>query len=253
MWQGNYRFLLKNLILKDFRIRYRNMSLGVFWSLLNPLVMLGVLTFIFTKIFTNTIPHFALFILCGLVPLNFFSLAWATSTTSIMDNAGLIKRVPIPREVVPITSVLACCVHLIIQIALLLGIALFLGIEVSINWLWLPVVWGLEIVFVCGVALIFSSLHVYVRDTRYVVESVNVVLFWLVPVFYPFSMVPQRFKDIYQYNPIAALVLALREILLEGRPPSNVLLTKLVLVSVVTLGVGLLVFRRLKIRFYDYL
>ena len=253
MWQGEYRFLLANLIQKDFKVRYRNMSLGVLWSLLNPLVTMAALTFVFTQLFHNPRRDFPVFVLCGLVPFNFFALAWSTATGSVVENSPLVKRVPIPREVIPIATVLGNCVHLLIQIGLLLALAIVFGKGVNRYWLWLPVLWGFEIVFVSGMALISSAINIYVRDTKYVVESMNTLLFWVVPIFYGFEDIPQKFAEVYRFNPIAALVLALRNILLDSAPPRPELLLQLAAGSSIVLGVGILVFRKLKPGFYDYL
>lgn len=254
MYGHNVGFLFKNLVLRDFKIRYRNMSLGIFWSILNPLVMMGVITFIFTRIFpSGSIKDFHVFVLAGLVVFNFFSLAWGTATVSIYSNTSLIKRVPMPRELLPVSTVLANALHFLIQIGLLIVITLASGYGINKYWLLLPVIFGLEVVFTCGLSLFTSALDVYFRDVRYVVESSNTVLFWLVPIFYTFAMVPDQYRAIYQYNPLAAVVLACRAVMMQNQMPPTALLIKLPLVSFGILIGGFLVFQRLKRNFADYL
>ncbi len=245
-------FVLRNLIEKDFKVRYRNMSLGIFWSLVNPLVMMSVLTFVFSVILPSAQEYFPLFVLMGLLPYNFFTLAWAMGTNSIIDNDALVKKVPFQRELLPISVVLGNALHYFIQLGLLLvAVALVLG--VSVYWLWIPLILLLQIAFVCGMALAASALDVYYRDMRYVVESTNLVLFWIVPIFYSFDAVSQDYAWLYELNPIAAVILITRTILLEAAPPNVATLAKLAAVSIFTLTAGTLLFRRIERDFADYL
>jgi len=253
-WKGDYLYLLQNLVLKDFRIRYRNMSLGILWSLINPLVMMGVLTFVFGYIYGDqSPPFFPLFILCGQIPYLFFTAAWLSGTTSIIANAQLVKRVPVPREVMPISAVFSNCVHLAIQVALMVALTFYYHLAPSWFWLWMLPLWALYIVFVCGVSLLSSAISVYIRDTQYVVESFNVVLFWLVPIFYGWEKIPPKYAFVYKLNPVAALALAMRNILIDRHAPPATLIENMVIAAAVALGIGLLVFARVKRSFYEYI
>jgi lipopolysaccharide transport system permease protein len=253
-WNGDYLFLLQNVILKDFRVRYRNMSLGVMWSLINPIVMMGVLTFIFGRVFGGDRPPlFPLFVLCGLVPYNFFTLSLIGGTLSIVENAQLIKRVPVPREIIPVAVVLSTTVHILIQLALLILMAFVFGLTPSASWLWLPVIWIPYVAFVCGLSLGSSAVNVFVRDTRYLVESFNLVLFYLVPIFYSFSIIPARYAAVYQFNPVAAMVLAMRNILIDQKAPAPSLIFNLMIACIFTVGLGSLIFQSLKRRFYEHI
>jgi ABC-type polysaccharide/polyol phosphate export permease len=212
---------------------------------------MGVLTVVFTYFMPNrAIPHHPLFFLSGLIPYNFFTLAWSTGTSSLVDNTNLIKRVAVPREIIPIATVLGNSLHLLIQVALLLVFAWITGLGVNRYWLWLPLIWIMEVALVCGLSLVSSAVNVFVRDTRYLVESFNAVLFWLVPIVY---LPDPKYSAMFALNPVAALVVALRDILLDGKAPAASLLLKLSCGSISVLVLGWLLFQRMKRNFYDYL
>ena len=137
--------------------------------------------------------------------------------------------------------------------AMLLIAVVASGLGVNIYWFWLPLIWALGITFIFGLSLITSGLYVYLRDTRYIVESVLLVAFWFMPIFYLVSFVPAQYRNLYVLNPIAALIMAMRSVLLDGQAPATGLMLKFMLISLGTLGLGMLLFRQMKSRFYDYL
>jgi ABC-type polysaccharide/polyol phosphate export permease len=251
---GDILFILQNLVLKDFRIRYRNMSLGVAWSVANPLVMMGILTVVFTRIYPNPSIHdFPLFALCALVPFNFYSLSAGVATRSLMENEPLIKRARCPRAVFPIASVLSSSLHFLIQIVLMILLLFTFGHGPNLHWIWLLPIWSMEIVFMCGLSLITSALDVYYRDVRYLVDCSGLVMFWMVPIFYGLEMIPQRYQTIYTLNPIASVALINRQILLAATAPSPALVLRLIVVSLTVLVLGLSIFHRMERDFADYM
>jgi ABC-type polysaccharide/polyol phosphate export permease len=171
----------------------------------------------------------------------------------MLQNGGLVKRVPMPRVLLPISTVLANAIHFLIQIALLLLLVIFSGYPITRHWIWLPYIFGMELIFVCGLCLATAALDVYFRDVRYVVESFTTVMFWMVPVVYSFSMIKPEYQALYWYNPVAAVVIACRYVLLEATPPPLWTLIKLTLVSVGALVAGFVCFQRLRYRFADFL
>lgn len=250
----NVAFVFISLVLRDFRVRYRNMSLGILWSLANPLIMMLVMTFVFKNVFPNSsIKNYPAFALIGLISYNFFGLAWNTSTTSISHNAGLVKRVRMIREILPIASVLAQSIHFFIQMILVLIFLAALGLHPTYRWLWVAPIVTIELVYVSGLALLCSAFDVYLRDTRYLVDSAVTVMFWLTPIFYPIEMIPVRYRTLCELNPIAACIICLRNVLLDARMPSLQVLGLGALVSIVFFSTGIVVFGVLKGNFGDYL
>jgi len=254
-----YRFALWNLILKDFRVRYRNMSLGMIWSILNPLVMLGVLVIVFSYIRLTSRPeeHFAIFLLLGMIPFNFFSMTLPPSTTCILDNTALVKKLIFPRHILPLSVVLAQIIHVVIQLSLLAIFLVFSRVMPNPAWLWLPLLFLVELGVVLGCALILSALNVYYRDTLYLVQSALAILFWFTPIFYPLSVVKVSLKPwvyrIYLLNPLAGIIDSFRRIVLEGKAPDGMSLGIATGVAGLLIVVGWAIFSRKERLFADKL
>ncbi len=177
MWQ--YRDLTRNLVVRDLKVRYKNSFLGVAWSWINPLLMMIVYTIFFTVLLRNTsLPHYPVFLLSGLLAWNFFSESLSSATGSIVNNAHLIKKVYFPREVLPVSTVLASLVNFLIALPVLFTMTLIFGVRLTPWVLLLPVTILIQVIFTIGLTLILSTLNVFLP--RYTVHpqrtDVGVVL-----------------------------------------------------------------------------
>ncbi len=251
------RDAFKQLVLKSFRVRYRNMALGVLWSVINPLVMLGVLAFIFTHVYPSQDPtiHYPTFLLIGLVHFNAFGRMLPSATGSVREHSSIIKKVAFPRIIVPLAVVVAQLVDVAILMLLLLGFTLIFGIPVTPLFLWVLVALAIELVFVAGVGMACSALNVYYRDMMYLVESWLTVLFWLTPVFYSLSVIRERLPEwayrIYLLNPLAGCIETSRRAILYQTGPDWQATGTALVVALVVFGAGLFTFQRLQRGFAD--
>jgi ABC-type polysaccharide/polyol phosphate export permease len=259
------RELLWNFTLRELRTKYRRSVLGWTWSMLNPLATFTIYWFVFGFIFTADAPEgdpsdldsFALFLLCGLIPWNFFALMCNLGLGAINGNAGLVRRVAFPREILVFANVLHACVQFAIELTLMCLILLVAG---SPLLPWLPVtllVTVLLIMFGSGFALALGALAVYFRDMAYLWVIAIQVWFFATPIVYPPSYlatnddVPDWVVQVLEANPMAIFVGAYRSLLYDGTSPSLVTLGTLALIGLGTLALGWALFLRLEPRFAE--
>lgn len=234
-----YRELVRNFVIRDLKARYKSSFLGFLWSMANPLLMMGVYTVVFTALLPNDIPQFPVFILSGLLAWNWCTASVVGGVYSITGNAHLIKKVAFPRELLPLSVVLSNAVNFTLALVPLFVLAWAFGKPPSIYLLLLPVVMLVQLVFLTGLALFFSALNVYFRDTESIIEVVMLAWFFLTPVIYDVaSLSAQYSRLIYILNPMASFISLYRLIFYHQAPTDLSFLARMIVQALVVFVVG---------------
>jgi len=256
-----YRGLIRSLIVRNLKLRYKSSMLGFAWSLLSPLLMMGAFTFVFTVLMpSGQMEKYPLFVLCGLLPWQFFSNSLSYSVGTVVHNAHLVKKIYFPREILPMASVLSNLVDFLIASLILLLLLPLLGTGLSIRLLFLPLVILMEALFTLGLSFVLSALNVLYRDVQQLMSFVLLMWFFCTPVFYSLENTMPSFtvrgihfdirEWVYRVNPVATYVDAYRAILYgQQTMPSPLLVLETILVTLALLVAGYRVFVQLSPRF----
>jgi len=258
LWE--YRELIHNLVARDLKVRYKSSVLGIAWSWLNPLLMMAVYTVFFTIFWGNSsISHYPVFLLCGLLPWNLFTDSVSQATGSIVGNAHLIKKVYFPREVLPISIMLANLINFLIALPVFFALALISGAPLTWWVLLLPLTILIQMAFTIGLSFILATLNVFYRDMQIILGVIMTAWFFLTPVFYPINAVPQEAHLLgisfnaqlwlRRLNPMASIIASYRDLLYWGAPTGMDFLLRTAVTALIMLVVGYLVFLRYSPRF----
>ncbi len=256
-----HRGLIENLVLRDLKVRYKNSVLGFLWSLLNPLLLMAVFTVVFTVMLPNlSIPKFPVFVMCALLPWNFFNTSVMSAINSVVYNSHLIKTVYFPREVLPISTVLSGFVNFLLALPVLLLLIIVFRVPITVWMLYLPLIMIVQVTFTIGISLLLATLNVFYRDTSHIMEVVMQAWFFLTPIFYTVDLLPESKtvlgivlpvrRLIYILNPMASIIASYRSILYgfsDGSPPAAPafdFFSRTIVTSLVFLVLGYAVFIR---------
>jgi len=255
-----YRDLVRNLVVRDLKTRYKNSVLGIAWSWVNPLLMMIVYSVVFNILAgRSSLPNYPVFILSALLPWNFFVSSVSQATHSIVGAAPLIKKVYFPREALPISVVLGNLINFLIALPVFFLLAALMGNPLTGWALLLPLIILVQVFFVTGVSLITCTLNVFYQDTRHILDVLLLAWFFLTPIFYPLTIVPEQHVLLgltinvrlwlRRLNPMASIIASYRDALYWGAPTGLDFLLRTALTSLVVLVVGYLVFLHYSPRF----
>ena len=248
-----YRFLIRQLVARDFRTKYKRSVLGIFWSFLNPLLMMLVQYFVFSTIFKSDIPNFAAYLIIGTVMFNFFNEACGMALGSIVGNASLITKVYMPKYIYPLTRVMSSMVNLVISLIPLLIVCIITGVEFHRSAVLALFFLICLTVFSLGLGLLLSAAMVFFRDTQFLWGVLSMMWMYATPIFYPETILPEEFKFVLQVNPLYHFLKNTRLCILSGISPEPAVYVQCLLMALGALLIGALVFRKAQDRFVLYL
>jgi len=246
-----YAELVRNLTIKEFKLRYRNSILGFFWSLLNPLAMMIILTLVFSALLRSGIEKFPVFLLTAFLGWRFFSIGTSMSLSSIIGNYPLVTKIYFPRWLLVISSNLANLIGSSLEFAALFPLLIFLGMKITYLVVLLPVILILEFVLIIGVSLILAPLNVYYRDVNEIWGIVLQAGFFLCPIIYSINVIPERYLSAYSLNPMTRIIEAIRKILYYNTLPTIADFAITLASGLLLLLIGYLIFRKLEPRFAE--
>lgn len=248
-----YRELIRNLVLKDLKLKYRGSVLGFLWSLVNPLAMIGVYSIAFTYIIQTRVEGFVFFVLLGLLPWSFFLGSANMSTGAIIDSGSLMKSVTFPRAILPVATVLFNLVQFLLTLLVFLPVMLVLyRVPLSAPMLLFPVFLALQILFTVGVALLLAAWTTFFRDIRHLLEIGLSILFWLTPILYPLTMVPERLRVVIQLTPMSPFIVAYHQIFYDRQWPDPATWTTALVYGLLTFFAGIRVFLSVEDRLAEH-
>jgi lipopolysaccharide transport system permease protein len=241
------------LVQKDLRVKYRGSFLGYLWSVMSPLLQMTVLAFVFSHLMRFEVEYFPLFLLSGILVWNFIHQSITTGTHSIVNNAGLVRRVKLSASVFPIACIGTSFITFYFSLIPFLLISLYLGKEIQFHILLLPVLFLPLIGFVAGVALFLASINVRFRDVGHILDPVLSLFFYGTPIIYPLEVLPPHYQSLLMFNPFVHFVVPIRAVMFENRWPMTMEVVFMLAISSFALLIGIFTYRRLKNEFIFYL
>ena len=247
-------FVLKSLVSRDFKLKYRRSMLGVLWSLLNPLLMMIVMAAVFSYMFRFKIENFPVYLILGTIMFEYMSRSTAAAMTSITESQALIKKVRIEKLIFPLEKVVFELVNFGLSMIAAIGVMAWFRVLPSIHILWaLPLLVMLLTLFCTGLSLLLSSLAVFFRDVMHLWSVVITAWTYATPLFYPYEMLDGWMQTVMQFNPMYHYITFFRDIMMWNSLPTTGQMIACIAAAVITFIIGLVVFRKTESKFILYI